>query len=117
MPAAKPRPGTLGTGETLDLEALLGSSWQGFYLVGRSGEQGQLQHALWRRPFDAGELVALFWKSQQVEALEFEVRQLRQDLQRANERAERAEAAASFYRHELRAASKLGLMFSAIEDR
>lgn len=111
MPAAKPVPGSLGNADIIDLEALLGSSWQGFFLIGQSGGQGMLQHLHWKRPFEAGELAALFWKSQRADMLEHKIQQLQRETEQAHERADQAEADAAFYRRELRAASKLGLMY------
>lgn len=115
MPAAKPIPGTLRNADVLDLEELLGSTWRGFYLCGNTGAQGTFHHAYWRQPFTAGELCALFYRSQTNDRLDIELKNLKADLERANARADEAEAAAAFYRHELRAASKLGLMFSQLE--
>lgn len=115
MPAAKPRPGSLKNNERLDLCELLGSTWEGYYLVGQTDSQGLFQHSHWRRPFEAYELNGLFYRIQQVRILEFEVARLKKELAAAQDAAEKAEHAAEFYRFELRCASKLGLMFSKFE--
>jgi GAF domain-containing protein len=115
MPAAKPQPQTIPA--EIDLGQLLGSTWDGYYLLPgdhTNGYQGRLKHSHWRRPFEAGELSALFWLSQEIHMHRHNAEQLRREVEQAHERAEQAEADAAFYRHELRYASKLGLMFSAL---
>lgn len=116
MPRAKPRPGSIRSNESLDLETLLGSTWQGFFLKGDPSGQGQLQHLMWRRAFDAGELCALFYRCQQVTALEYQAERLQRELESAQAELEKAEKQLQFYRHELRAASRLGLMFSDLDS-
>lgn len=113
MPAAKPSPGSLRAHESVELGTVLGSTWDGFRLIGGIGnDQGSFLHDAWRRPFSAGDLRALFYRSQQVYQLQSEVDRLRAELDRSAAELERLESANSFYRRELKAASKLGLMFS-----
>ncbi len=114
MPAAKPRPGTLTGNQSIELEDLLGSSWEGFRLAGRTGDQGVLHHAYWRRPFDAGELRALFYRCQQVTALEYRIRQSEKELERLSEALHAAEQKTEFYRRQLRLESKMGFMLDRI---
>jgi hypothetical protein len=74
-------------------------------------------HAYWRRPFEAGELCSLFYRSQQVHAQQpqqHEIDRLRRDIDAAEARADAAEDLAAWLRHELHAVSKLGLCFSAL---
>lgn len=112
MPAARKIPGSLHQGQVLELETLLGSSWQGFLLIG--GPQGLFQHSHWRKPFEAGDLASLFYRCQEVDALRRDVSRLKLELERMQELLEQYETAVAFYRHELRSASKLGLMFSSL---
>lgn len=117
MPAAKPTPGTLV--HTLELGELLGSTWEGFRLVGGRNDsivpfQGEFGHESWRRPFAAGELRRLFWTSQFWEQSKYEVAQLRRDMAHLAGEIESAEARAEFYRRQLRLESRAGLMLAHI---
>lgn len=108
MPAAKPRPGTLAAHESLDLGELLGSEWDGFRLTAAG-----LHHPYWRRPFDAGDFKAMFYRSQQVAILERDARQARADLERAETALEAADVRADYYRQQLRLESRMGMMLAA----
>jgi hypothetical protein len=117
MPAAKPTPGNLH--EEIDLGNLLGSTWKGFILLpgeSRNQHQGKILHPYWRKPFEAGELCAMFWNAQRVYHYEHETARLKKDAEEASLRADQAEEREQFYRRELMAASRLGLMFSSILD-
>lgn len=107
MPAAKPRPGSLRQHETLDLGELLGSSWDGFRL-----SSSGLHHPLWRAPFERGELMAMFWRCQQVRILERELRLLRADIERARAAEDAAEQRAAWYRRQLILESRIGAMLA-----
>jgi len=114
MPAAKPRPGTIQ--EVINLDALMGSSWSGFMLLPGDNEnhyQGRFQHAYWRKPFEHGDLCAMFYTSQEVHMLRHTIERMRKEIETAQLRAEQAEAHAQFYRHQLHAESRYGLMFIA----
>lgn len=116
MPAAKPEPGTLKT--EIELGELLGSRWDGFLLLPGDSDtdyQGLIQHPYWRKPFEIGELCAMFWKSQHVYMLQHDKERLQREAEQAHARADEAEHRMQFYRRELRAASRLGMMFSALE--
>lgn len=115
MPAAKPLAGEMGSHDVLDLGQLLGETWEGFRLVGQTGGQGVFVHSAWRRPFTAGEIYSLFWRCQQVEALQFKIRQLEKDLAAEAERAERADDRARFYRSQLALESRMGMMLSGLQ--
>ena len=108
MPAARPTPGTLPAHSTLDLGELIGSEWDGFHLSAAG-----LHHPAWRRPFECGDLKAMFWRSQQVALLERDLAQARRDLERAQAAQEAAEARADYYRRQLRLESRMGMMLSA----
>jgi hypothetical protein len=118
MPAAKPTPGTLH--EEIDLEPLMGSTWAGFMLLPGNHTnqyQGKFLHAYWRRPFDIGELCSMFYTSNEVHTLRHEVKQLRKEIEAAQAAADLTEEKMQFYRQELRAVSRLGLMFCALLEQ
>ncbi|HJV24554.1 MAG TPA: hypothetical protein VJ673_02660 [Aromatoleum sp.] len=108
MPAAKPRPGSLSSHESLDLGELLGSEWEGFRL-----SVDGLHHPYWRRPFECGELKAMFWRSQQVTALELDLTRAKQDAERATAAQDAAEERAAWYRQQLRLESRMGMMLAS----
>jgi hypothetical protein len=64
----------------------------------------------WRRPFDPGELRAMFQYCRQVELLQIENARLRKERAEAWQRAEAAEDRAEWYRQQLRLESRLGAM-------
>lgn len=109
MPAAKPRPGTLPRHAIIDLAEQLGSEWDGFSL-----SVDGLQHPYWRRPFTCGDLKAMFYRSQQVTALELELQRARQAAERASAAQDAAEARAEWYRHQLTLESRYGLMLARV---
>lgn len=111
MPAAKPSPGTLRSHESLDLGELLGSEWEDF----RVSVQG-LHHPYWRRPFTRAELVAMFYRSQQVAILEHELKRARAEAEKAAAAQEAAEARAAYYRQQLRLESQMGMMLASISS-
>jgi len=117
MPAAKPTPGNLH--EVLNLGFLMGSSWDGFLLLPGDASnhyQGRFQHAYWRKPFEIGDLCAMFYTTQQVKSFQHDLERLRQEIEAVSLRADRAENEAAYYRRQLWEASRLGLMFS-LPDR
>lgn len=82
--------------------------WEGFIF-----HEGTLHHPYWRRGFTAGELRAMFYRTQQVTILEHEISRLRLDLARAQEAQEAAEHRAHYYRQQLRLESRLGMMLAS----
>lgn len=92
----------------LDLSELIGPDWDGFSL-----SVDGLQHPYWRRPFTAGELRAMFYRTQQVTILEHQLSRLRADFDRLSQDADEAEARADYYRRQLRLESRFSLMLSA----
>lgn len=83
--------------------------WEGFFF-----DNGHLHHPYWRRPFDAGDLKAMFYRCQQVTILEHELRRARAELERAQAAQEAAEARAEWYRHQLVLESRLGAMLGRL---
>lgn len=111
MPAAKPRPGTLPPGASLDLGDLLGSAWSDFR-IDRDG----LHNPMWRRPFAPGELKAQFWQLQQLAHFQHLADQAKRDADRAEARAEAAEKRAHYYRSQLSLEARSGAMLARIFD-
>lgn len=116
MPAAKPRPGSMRNSDTLELGELLGSTWDGYVLVGGGHEQGEFVHPYWRRGFNAGDLNAMFYQSQQVYAFEQERRLLEADLDRAVEAQFAAEKQAYWFKRQLVLESRMGAMLLQLID-
>lgn len=98
--------------ESLDLADLLGPEWEGFRLT----HQG-LHHPYWRRPFTRAELVAMFYRVQQVACLEHELKRARAEAEKATAAQEAAETRADYYRRHLTLESRAGAMLARLFSR
>jgi len=76
---------------------------------------GLLHHPYWRRPFDVGDLRAMFYRTQLVTILERDLARLRADLEKAHATADAAEHRAAFYRRQLVLESTTGAMLARIQ--
>lgn len=94
----------------LELGELLGSTWDGYRLAGGGHKQGELIHPYWRRPFTAGELNAMFYRTQQVTILEREIELLKIDRETAVEAQFAAEKQAYWFKRQLVLESRMGAM-------
>ncbi len=88
---------------------VLGKAWEGCIL-----RDGLLYLPEWRRGFDPGELRAMFWRIQQVAALESEIRQLKKTLDRRDTEIDELEKKADFYRRQVTLESRFGMLLSQI---
>ncbi|SFU83371.1 hypothetical protein SAMN05216339_1229 [Nitrosomonas eutropha] len=84
---------------------LLGSGWNGFYF-----KNGLIYVPEWRNGFSADDIRALFFRCQMVAYLESEIRLLKEEILRRSEEMEMLEVKAEFYRRQVSAESKFGLM-------
>lgn len=91
------------------LEDLLGPAWAGIHIRGR-----WLVLPGWRAGFDADELRALLYTSQRARGLEWEVKRLGQELERAHEALQAAERHAAWARHQLRTEARFGGLLGAL---
>lgn len=89
-----------------ELSALAGPEWDGW----RLGADRLLYAPEWRRGFTAPELRALFWRCQQVAALEADLRMMRAAVDAAEMRAEHAERLAWYLRRQLVLEARLGAL-------
>ena len=92
-----------------DLETLFGPAWRECRLT-----PDGLHVPVWRRPFPPDELRAMFWRCQQVAALEHALALARRDLAAAEARADAADEKAAQLRRLVVAESRLGLAFFGI---
>lgn len=116
MPAAKPTPGSFRACDILQLGELLGSTWDGYCLIGTSSGQGELVHPYWRRPFTAGDLNAMFYQTQRVGVVEYELSQLKKEVERATEAQFDAERQANWYRRQLVLESRMGAFLLSLSQ-
>lgn len=88
-----------------DVSALLGKDWQGFYF-----RKNLLFVPEWRNGFTAHHIRSMFFRCQQVAALESEIRMLKQQLEERISEYEALEIKADFYRRQLILESRFGMM-------
>ena len=94
----------------LDVSELLGPAWSGWIL----GADGLLYAPEWRRGFTAHELRAMWWRCQQVAALEVAARDARRDAQTAQDEADRLAGVVAYLRRQVTLEARLGAMLGRI---
>lgn len=92
-----------------ELRDLFGKEWEGFTM-----HKGRLFAPSWRNGFAPGEIKAMFFRVQQVRALESNVRQLERDLQRERERCEALERSNYFYRSQVMREARFGMVLERV---
>lgn len=88
---------------------LMSREWEGFRF-----KDDLLYIPGWNRGFSPGELRAMFFRIQQVSALESEKRRLQKDLDNREKALDELKRQRDFYRSQLVMESRYGLMLSAI---
>lgn len=92
-----------------DLAELLGPDWDGFAIHGTTLEFPGL-----KRTVPASELRSLWFQIQQVPALNAMVCRLNIEIERLSAALDESEKRSSFYRHQLRLESNMGMMLSRV---
>ena len=80
------------------------------------GRDGLLYLGVWRRGFAPGELQAMFYDCQQVCTLKRERDAARRELATAEARIEALERSVFWYRRQVTAEGRLGLMLAGLQD-
>jgi len=95
-----------------DLAALGGDQWQGF----RLGKDGLLNIPLFHRPFDALQLQAMFFTTQDAWADKRDLNAIQRDLAALRAEHNELKKRAAFYRRACDMQSRMGLMLARIVD-
>ncbi|KAF7597664.1 MAG: hypothetical protein CGU29_17310 [Candidatus Dactylopiibacterium carminicum] len=72
------------------------------------------QHPSWRRAFNVKDLQQMFYDIQRLAQVQHERDRAKRELEAATEALHAAEARAEYYRQQLRAESRLGLMLTRL---